>query len=65
MKNIKWSIRAASAEFGMNRLRLTRRLRAAGQHAGDDGKFTTQQILAAINGDRKTSNPDLMLPGDE
>jgi hypothetical protein len=51
-KPIRWTRQAAAAEFGLDAQTLSNRLLAASISAGDDGRFSTKQILAAIMGDR-------------
>ena len=60
MKNpIRWNRLDAAAEFGIDRDTLSRRLRAAGIAPGEDKRFSTKEILAALFGDlekEKTRN---------
>jgi hypothetical protein len=51
-KPIRWTRQAAAAEFGLDAQTLSNRLLAASISAGDDGRFSTKQILAAVMGDR-------------
>ena len=49
-KNIRWTIEAAAKEFGRSRTTVTARLADAGTKPDGEGKFTTQQICAALFG---------------
>ncbi len=51
-KPIRWTRQAAAAEFELDAQTLSNRLLAASISAGDDGRFSTKQILAAVMGDR-------------
>lgn len=56
---IRWNHLDAAAEFGIDRDTLSRRLRAAGIAPGEDKRFSTKEILAAIAADldrQKTRN---------
>lgn len=50
---IRWSIGQAAAEFGCDHRSLTRKLTQASVEPGDDGRYSTAQILAVIHGDRE------------
>lgn len=50
-KAIRWTIEQAAGEFGIDRRTLSNRLRAASIEPGEDAKFSTTQIVAAIHGD--------------
>ena len=58
MKAIRWSIRQAAVEFGLDRATMTHRLRRSGQLPGHDGKYATREIYAALTYVPKSSNPD-------
>lgn len=45
---IRWTVNAAASEFSHDRRTIRRRLSAAGEQAGPDGKFSTQQICRAV-----------------
>jgi hypothetical protein len=46
---IRWSIYRAAMEFGIDRRTLARRLAAAGGiHPGDDGRYSTRDIVRAV-----------------
>ena len=51
-KSIRWTTEKSASEFGIDRKTLTKRIRKAGIEPGDDGKFSTSQICAAIFGDK-------------
>ena len=48
---IRWTLGLAATEFGLDRRTLSTRAKTSGQVPGDDGKFSTRQINAIINGD--------------
>lgn len=48
---IRWTIRQASVEFGKDRTHLTKRLRQVGEQPGQDGTYSTRQIVSAVFGD--------------
>jgi phage terminase Nu1 subunit (DNA packaging protein) len=48
---IRWTAGVAALEFGMDRRVVAERLRMSGAVPGEDGKFSTRQIVAAIHGD--------------
>lgn len=50
---VRWSLRKAAPEFGINIATLGGRVRERGIIPGDDGLFSTQQILAAIFGSKE------------
>lgn len=56
---IRWSITTASAEFGVARDTMRTAFRQAGQLAGDDERYTTKQICAALFGDLKAEKTGL------
>ena len=49
-KIISWTIESAGKEFGRSRTTVAARLADAGTKPDGDGKFTTQQICAALFG---------------
>ena len=48
---IRWTLHKACAEFVINRKTLERRIAEASIIAGEDGCYSTQQIMEAITGD--------------
>lgn len=50
-ETIRWTKQKAATEFGLDSKTLTTRLRAEGIEADKDGRFSTQQICAAVFGD--------------
>lgn len=60
-KSIRWTIENAAAEFGINPRTLSARLKQSGTVPGDDERYSTKEIAAAVFGDlereriRKTS----------
>ena len=48
---IRWTLHKACSEFVINRKTLESRLVEASLVAGEDGCFSTQQIMTAITGD--------------
>lgn len=48
---IRWTITEAAPEFGIDRATLTKRIKEASIECGEDGKYSTKQILAATFGD--------------
>ena len=48
---IRWTLGLAATEFGADRRTLSTRAKTSGQLPGEDGKFSTSQINAIINGD--------------
>lgn len=48
---IKWNVESAAAEFDINPRTLSKRLKTSGIEPGEDGKFSTKQICAAVFGD--------------
>lgn len=51
---IRWTAEKAASEFGINPRTLTKNLRQASIEVGEDGKFSTAQICAAVFGDRES-----------
>jgi hypothetical protein len=51
MPALRWTIETASREFGPDHKTLRRRLVAADQLPGEDGKYSTAQIVGVIFGD--------------
>lgn len=49
---LRWSVEKAAKEFGIDRRTLTKNLTAAGISAGDDSRWTTQDMVRAIYGDK-------------
>mgnify|MGYP001548385447 CR=1 FL=1 len=56
---IRWSITTAAAEFGVARDTMRTAFRQSGQLAGDDERYTTKQICAALFGDLKAEKTGL------
>lgn len=50
---IKWSVNRAAGEFGVTHQTLTRRLLAHGTQPDENGCYSTQQICAAVFGDKE------------
>jgi hypothetical protein len=50
-KVIRWTAYEAACEFDIHRDTLSRRLKQAGIEPGEDGKWSTKQIAAAVFGD--------------
>lgn len=48
---IRWSVGQAAAEFGLDRRTMAERVKTSGAVPGEDGKFSTRQIAAAVYGD--------------
>ena len=48
---LRWTVGMASAEFDLDPKTLRKRLRAAGITAGDDGRYSTAQLVQAVSGD--------------
>lgn len=48
---IRWTISAAASEFGCDDKTLSSRIRRESIEPGEDGKFSTAQICAALFGD--------------
>lgn len=59
MTSIRWTIGAASAEFGLDPKTLSGRMKVAGTVAGSDGLFSTSDIAAAIYGDYESEKTRL------
>lgn len=49
--SIRWTIEKAAAEWDINPRTLSKNLKTDGILAGPDGKWSTKQINAAVNGD--------------
>ena len=50
-ESIRWTLEKAATEFGLDRATLSKRITTAGIVAGEDGKFSTAEICAAVFGD--------------
>ena len=50
-ESIRWTLGVAATEFGLDRRTMAERVRTSGAVAGEDGKFSTKQITAAVYGD--------------
>lgn len=50
-KSVRWSTGSAGHEFGKNKETISANLHKTGQLPGEDGKFSTRQIIIAIFGD--------------
>lgn len=50
-KPIRWGVELAASEFGINPRTVSSRIKTTGIIPGDDGKFSTKQIAAAVFGD--------------
>lgn len=50
--SVRWGLEQAAAEFGINPRTLSGNLRRGSIEAGEDSKFSTAQICAAIFGDK-------------
>lgn len=48
---IRWTVELAASEFQIDRRTLAKRIRGADIRPGTDGKFSTEQICAAVFGD--------------
>jgi phage terminase Nu1 subunit (DNA packaging protein) len=48
---LRWTIERAASEFQVDRKTITKRIRGGDILAGPDGKFSTEQICAAVFGD--------------
>lgn len=55
----RWSLRGAAAEFGCAIETLRVALRQSGQIAGEDDRYATRQICAALFGDLKAEKTGL------
>jgi hypothetical protein len=51
IETIRWTVERASSEFQIDRKTLSKRIRAGDIYPRDDGKFSTEQICAAVFGD--------------
>lgn len=51
---LRWTIERAASEFQIDRKTLTKRIRAGDIEPGEDGKFSTEQICAAVFGDYRS-----------
>ena len=51
LKGFRWTIEYASGEFDINPRTLSKRLKSADTQAGEDGKYNTAQVCAAVFGD--------------
>jgi len=51
IKTIRWSVELAASEFQLDRKTLSKRIRGGDIQPGSDGKFSTEQICAAVFGD--------------
>jgi hypothetical protein len=49
--SLRWTIEKAAMNFGVDRKRLTRKLRQADLERSPDGKYSTKQIVSAIYDD--------------
>jgi hypothetical protein len=50
-EEFRWTVDRAGAEFGLSSKTVSNRIKSAGVHPGDDGKFSTKDIHAAICSD--------------
>ena len=50
-KAVRWNVEQASGDFEIDRKTLGKRIRSAGIEPGEDGKYSTTQICAAVFGD--------------
>lgn len=50
-KAIRWTIRQAASEFGCDEKTMSNRLRRESLVPGEDGKFSTRQIVTGMFGD--------------
>ena len=51
-KPVRWTRTHAAAEFNLDAATLSKRLLAASIAPGEDGRFSTKQIVGAVFGDR-------------
>lgn len=51
-KPLRWTLEQAGAEFNKDARALAKRIRREGLEPGEDGKFSTAQICAAVFGDQ-------------
>jgi hypothetical protein len=49
--SIRWTVELAASEFQIDRRTLAKRIRAGDIRPGTDGKFSTEQVCAAVFGD--------------
>lgn len=49
--SVRWALTDAESEFPLGRETLSKRLHLLGEQPGEDGKFSTRQICAAVFGD--------------
>jgi hypothetical protein len=54
-KPVRWTRNHAAAEFNLDAATLSKRLTAASIAPGEDGRFSTSQIVAAVFGDRASA----------
>lgn len=50
-ESIRWTLTQAAAEFGLNPRTVVTRAKVAGLMPGEDGRFSTAEVHAAICGD--------------
>jgi phage terminase Nu1 subunit (DNA packaging protein) len=56
---LRWTLEKAAMNFGIHRSTLTKKLRVGDTEPGPDGKFSTQQIVAAIYNDSNSERTRL------
>lgn len=50
-KPVRWTLHQACSEFDIHSSTLAKRIKTTGIEPGEDGKFSTKQICAAVFGD--------------
>ena len=48
---LRWTLGQAASEFSLDRRTMAERVKTSGAVPGEDGKFSTRQITAAVYGD--------------
>ena len=56
---LRWTIENAAANFGVDRKRLTRKLRQADLERSPDGKYSTKEIVSALYDDNHSERTRL------
>jgi hypothetical protein len=51
IRPIRWTVEKAASEFQIDRKTLSKRIRGGDIRPGTDGRFSTEQICAAVFGD--------------
>jgi hypothetical protein len=54
VKPIRWNVEQAAGEFGRDRKTVAKLIRTAGIEPGEDGRYSTRDIVAALFGDLRS-----------